>query len=81
VLTTYGRMDFGPSNTKVVEGGTKVLTFHGTDVQWSPEFQELDSRFAPATLWEKRCYFLNTTRSPAPAAGPRHRQPQAPARV
>lgn len=60
VLTTYGRMDFGPANEKVVEGGTKLLTFHGVDVQWSPEFQELDSRFAPATLWEKRCYFINT---------------------
>lgn len=60
VLNTFGRMDFGPSNTKRVEGGTAVLTFQGVDVQWSPEFQELDSRYAPATLWEKRCYFLNT---------------------
>lgn len=60
VLNTFGRMDFGPSNTKRVEGGTSVLTFQGTEVQWSPEFQELDSRFAPAILWEKRCYFLNT---------------------
>ncbi len=60
VLNTFGRMDFGPSNTKRVEGGTSVLTFQGTEVQWSPEFQELDSRYAPATLWEKRCYFLNT---------------------
>jgi hypothetical protein len=59
VLNTFGRMDFGPSNTKKVEGGTSVLTFQGTEVQWSPEFQELDSRFAPSTLWEKRCYFLN----------------------
>lgn len=61
VLNTFGRMDFGPSNTKRVEGGTAVLTFQGVDVQWSPEFQELDSRYAPATLWEKRCYFLNTS--------------------
>ena len=61
VLNTFGRMDFGPSNTKRVEGGTAVLTFQGTDLQWSPEFQELDSRFAPATVWEKRCYFLNTS--------------------
>jgi hypothetical protein len=60
VLTTFGRMDFGPANTKKVEGGTSMLTFQGVDVQWSPEFQELDSRFAPATPWEKRCYFLNT---------------------
>ena len=60
VLNTFGRMDFGPSNTKRVEGGTSVLTFQGVEVQWSPEFQELDSRYAPATVWEKRCYFLNT---------------------
>lgn len=60
VLNTFGRMDFGPSNQKRVEGGTEMLTFHGTEVQWSPEFYELDSRFGPATPWEKRCYFLNT---------------------
>ena len=60
VLGTYGRMDFGPSNTKRVEGGTAVLTFQGVEVQWSPEFQELDSRFAPSTPWEKRCYMLQS---------------------
>jgi hypothetical protein len=60
VLNTFGRMDFGPANRKKVEGGTEVLTFQGIDVQWSPEFQELDSRYAPSTLWEKRCYMLNT---------------------
>lgn len=60
VLNTFGRMDFGPSNTKRVEGGTEMLTFHGVEVQWSPEFYELDSRFGPATPWEKRMYMLNT---------------------
>ena len=60
VLNTYGRMDFGPSNRKRVEGGTEVLTFQGVEVQWSPEFAELDARYAPATLWEKRAYFINT---------------------
>jgi hypothetical protein len=60
VLNTFGRMDFGPANEKVVEGGTKSMTFHGVELQWSPEFQELDSRYAPSTLWEKRCYMLNT---------------------
>lgn len=60
VLTTFGRMDFGPSNTKRVEGGTAVLMFQGVEVQWSPEFLEMDARYAPATTWEKRCYFLNT---------------------
>lgn len=60
VLNSFGRMDFGPSNTKKIEGGTEMLTFQGTEVQWSPEFQELDARFAPATPWEKRLYMLNT---------------------
>lgn len=60
VLNTFGRMDFGPSNTKKIEGGTSVLTFQGEDIQWSPEFYELDSRYGPSPSWEKRCYFLNT---------------------
>jgi hypothetical protein len=60
VLNTYGRMDFGPSEQKVVEGGTSMLKFKGVEVLWSPEFQDLDARFAPATPWEKRCYFINT---------------------
>ena len=60
LTNTFGRMDYGPGGFKRVEGGTQVMTFQGTDVQWSPEFFELDSRFAPATPWEKRCYFLNT---------------------
>lgn len=60
VLLTYGRMDFGPANRKVIEGGTEMMTFQGIDLQWSPEFQELDARYAPAILWEKRCYMLNT---------------------
>jgi hypothetical protein len=59
VMNTFGRMDFGPSNQKEIEGGTKSMTFHGVEMQWSPEFADLDARYAPATLWEKRCYFLN----------------------
>lgn len=60
IMLTYGRMDFGPSNTKRIEGGTESYTFHSIDMQWSPEFSELDARFAPATPWEKRCYMINT---------------------
>lgn len=59
LMNTYGRMDFGPSNQKEIEGGTKSMTFHGVEVTWSPEFADLDTRYAPSTLWEKRCYFLN----------------------
>ena len=27
---------------------------------WSPEFADLDTLYAPATPWEKRCYFINS---------------------
>lgn len=60
LTNTYGRMDYGPGGFKRVEGGTQVMTFQGIDMQWSPEFQELDARYAPSPLWEKRCYMLNT---------------------
>ena len=60
VLGTFGRLDFGPSGFKRVDGGTEMLTFKGAEVQWSPEFAELDSRYAPATPWEKRLYMLNS---------------------
>lgn len=60
MINSFGRMDYGPSGFKRVEGGTETMTFQGVEMQWSPEFQELDSRFAPATPWEKRAYFLNT---------------------
>lgn len=60
LLNSYGRIDFGPANRKRMEGGTESLTFQGVDVTWSPEFAELDALYAPATPWEKRCYFINT---------------------
>ena len=61
MLNTFGRMDYGPSSFgKEVSGGTEVLKFHDVDIMWAPEFSDLDARFAPATLWEKRMYMLNT---------------------
>lgn len=60
LMLTFGRMDYGPGGMKKIEGGADTPTFKGVEVQWSPEFQELDTRYAPATPWEKRCYFLNT---------------------
>jgi hypothetical protein len=59
-LTTYGTVYHGASGERVVEGGTKGLTFHGVDMEWAPEFADLDALYAPAIPWEKRCYFLNT---------------------
>ncbi len=61
VMNTFGRIDFGPSEKKKIEGGTDDnYTFKGVGIQWSPEFQELDAQFTPAIPWEKRCYFINS---------------------
>jgi hypothetical protein len=46
-------------NERTIEGGTKMLTFHGVTIMWNPEFSDLDALYAPATAWEKRCYFIN----------------------
>jgi hypothetical protein len=59
-LTTYGNVYHGASGERIVEGGTKTITFHGVEMEWSPEFADLDALYAPGTPWEKRCYFLNT---------------------
>ena len=60
MLSNFGRVDYGPGGFTRVDGGTERLSFQGTELQWSPEFAELDARYAPATPWEKRCYMLNT---------------------
>ena len=61
MLSSFGRMDYGPGGFgKKVEGGTDALYFKGKEIMWSPEFADLDTRYAPATPWEKRCYFINT---------------------
>lgn len=61
MLNTFGRVDYGNVTFGgKVDTGTTVMRFQGTEIQWSPEFQELDARFAPATPWEKRLYMLNT---------------------
>jgi hypothetical protein len=62
LVKTYGRMDYGPTGFKSVAGGTEMLSFHGVEMVWSPEFSDLDDLYAPATTWKKRCYFLNTKR-------------------
>lgn len=45
---------------KVVEAGTESLKFKGIPVIWNPIFSTLQTLEAPATSWEKRCYFINT---------------------
>ncbi|MCC6530933.1 MAG: phage major capsid protein [Burkholderiales bacterium] len=45
---------------KRIDAGTEMMTFHGVDCTWSPEFSDLQAFTGAATSWEKRCYFLNT---------------------
>ena len=59
MLKTYGRMDFGQVGFKRVQTGTEMMTFHGVEMEWAPEFSELDSEFGGSPTWEKRCYFLS----------------------
>lgn len=48
------------------KGGYKLdpsvtnLSFHGVPITWDPVFLDLDNALAPATPWQKRCYFINT---------------------
>lgn len=59
MFKSFGRIDYEGVSERVIEGGTKVLQFHGVPIMWSPEFSDLDAAYAPSTLWEKRCYMLN----------------------
>lgn len=59
MFKSFGRLDYEGVSERVIEGGTKQLTFHGVPIIWNPEFDDLDTLYAPATTWSKRCYFVN----------------------
>ncbi|TAK84372.1 MAG: phage major capsid protein [Betaproteobacteria bacterium] len=59
MFKSFGRLDYEGVSERTIEGGTKMLTFHGVTIVWNPEFDDLDSLYAPATAWSKRCYMLN----------------------
>jgi len=59
MFKSFGRIDYEGVSERTIEGGTKMCTFHGVDMVWNPEFSDLDALYAPSTLWEKRCYFIN----------------------
>jgi hypothetical protein len=61
MFKTFGNLYYEGVGERTIEGGTKALTFHGVTMMWNPEFDDLDALYAPATLWSKRCYFLNGT--------------------
>lgn len=60
MMKTFGRLDYEGVSERIIEGGTKQLTFHTVPLVWSPEFLTLDGLYAPAIAWEKRCYMLNS---------------------
>ena len=61
LVNTYGRTDYSAGVERKIEGGSQITAyFHGVPCMWSPEFADLDTLYAPATPWEKRCYFINT---------------------
>jgi hypothetical protein len=61
MVKSYGRIDYdGVGIFREVKAGTEMLAFHGVPIVWNPEFDDLDTLYAPATTWSKRCYLLNT---------------------
>jgi hypothetical protein len=59
MFKSFGRLDYEGVSERTIEGGTKMLTFHGVTIMWNPEFADLDTLYAPATTWKKRCYMIN----------------------
>lgn len=59
MFKSFGRLDFEGVSERSIEGGTKMLTFHGVTIMWNPEFEDLDSLYAPTPTWSKRCYMIN----------------------
>ncbi len=67
MINTFGRVNYGPTEAKTIDAGTSHkqgvetgVYFKGVQLIWDPEMEELDTLYAPATPWEKRCYFINT---------------------
>ena len=61
MLSSFGRIDYrGVAFGKNIDTGTDEIVFHGVPLTWDPVFANLDAKYAPATVWEKRCYFLNS---------------------
>lgn len=56
---SYGKLEVSASSERTLEGGTRMLLFHGIDMVWSPEFLDLQNLTGDAQSWEKRCYMLN----------------------
>lgn len=60
MFKSFGQINYEGVDERSIEGGTKVLTFHGVPITWNPEFDDLQDLTGAATSWKKRCYFNNT---------------------
>jgi hypothetical protein len=62
MVKSFGQVNYnGVGIFKDVKAGTESLSFHGVEIVWNPEFDDLQDLYAPATSWKKRCYFTNLT--------------------
>lgn len=59
MFKSFGRLDYEGVSERIIEGGTKELTFHGVPIVWNPEFDDLELVDATSPAWSKRCYFLS----------------------
>ncbi len=60
MFKSFGRLDYEGVSERVIEGGTKSLTFHGTPIVWNPEFEDIQTITGASVDWAKRCYMLNS---------------------
>lgn len=61
VLNVSGQSaEFDPAIQQGESGVRTGLHFNNVPILWSPEFEELDTLLSPSTLFEKRCYMVNT---------------------
>lgn len=60
----FSHVNWSGSETRKIEigtgGGVRTgIYFKGVEIEWDPTFEDLDTLYAPATPWTKRCYMLN----------------------
>ena len=60
MLKSYGQINYhGVEIFKQVKAGTDTYAFHGVEIIWNPEFDDLDATYSVSPTFSKRCYFQN----------------------
>jgi len=59
MFKSFGQIQYEGVSERVIEGGTKELTFHGTPLVWNPEYSDMQSLYGGSVTWPDRCYMLN----------------------